>query len=540
MALDPRIIMGFNPAPIGPSLSQSLQDAQRQQAIEQGNQELAGQNALKQIFADPQSVDATGSPTPNALRRIMQADPRTGMQFQQNMLRTQQQQLQTQMLGTKLGQQKLDMTTDANAGALKVYDDAITNGIPEPQAREQAQQALTLGFDRIRQSGLFSDTESNGFQTSFDPARSRGYLASSLEWRTRQTQERAATRAEAGEAERERHDRAMEGKESPAAATERDVQIMAADAVAAKEKELGRPLTEAEKAQARQQARIDPKVQLQTAKDKARELPEDVAHNIAEQWVETGNMALLAGYSRSPTMKAQIETEILKVQKEHGLSPRDVARQSVQFAAYGQGVKAFEAGGKLEPIVRSQSVAVGHLALLDTAATALHNNNISLFNSIGNEWAKRTGRTAPTNFDGMKRIVAEELVKAVTGSAGALGDREALEKDLDKSNSPAQLHELMDRYKQMMAEQLSGLRQSYNRLDTGKDFDKQFLSPDAQREIARYGWGGQSGGGQSGGGGGAQAAPSKAVSKAEYDALPKGAQYRHPNDSPGAPLRIKQ
>lgn len=140
----------------------------------------------------------------------------------------------------------------------------------------------------------------------------------------------------------------------------------------------------------------------------------------------------------------------------------------------------------MEPVVRSQNVAVQHLGVLQDAADALGNKNLTAFNSLKNKIAEVTGQEAPTDFNGVKRIVGTELVKAITGSAGALGDREALDADLKAANSPAQLTGLINKYKQLMAGQLSGLRQSYDRLDTGESFDKRFLAPETQKQIAKY------------------------------------------------------
>lgn len=212
----------------------------------------------------------------------------------------------------------------------------------------------------------------------------------------------------------------------------------------------------------------------------------EVATNLAKQYVATGNVNVFGGFRRNTQMMNQIEKAVIEEQNRLGKTPEQIARSSADFAAYTQGIKAFEAGGKLEPVVRSQNVAVQHLAVLQDAADALHNHDVRLFNTIGNRIAQEVGAPAPTDFEGVKRIVGTELVKAITGSAGALGDREALDADLKTANSPEQLTSLINRYKQLMAGQLSGLRQSYDRLDTGQPFDQKFLAPETQREVAKY------------------------------------------------------
>lgn len=212
----------------------------------------------------------------------------------------------------------------------------------------------------------------------------------------------------------------------------------------------------------------------------------EVAHNLARQYVATANVNVFSGFRRNTQMMNQIEKAVIDEQTRQGKTPEQVARGSADFAAYTQGVKAFEAGGKLEPTVRSQNVAVQHLDVLQTAADALNNDYLQAFNAVKNRVGEWKGLPAPTDFNGVKRIVGDELAKAILGSAGALGDRDSMDRDLNAANSPVQLRSLINRYKQLMAGQLGGLRQSYDRLETGKSFDERFLAPETQREIARY------------------------------------------------------
>lgn len=212
----------------------------------------------------------------------------------------------------------------------------------------------------------------------------------------------------------------------------------------------------------------------------------DVARNLARQYVATGNVNVFSGFRRNTQMMNQIEKEVIEEQTRQGKTPEQVARSSAEFAAFTQGLKAFEAGGKDEPLVRSQNVAVQHLDVLGDAAKGLQNKNNQLINNYVNRWKAITGETGPTDFEGVKSIVGAELIKAVQGSAGALGDRDAIQRELNSANSPAQLSSMIDKYKRLMAGQLGGLRQTYDRLNTGISFDDRFLSPETKREIARY------------------------------------------------------
>lgn len=139
--------------------------------------------------------------------------------------------------------------------------------------------------------------------------------------------------------------------------------------------------------------------------------------------------------------------------------------------------------GKQGNSVRSFNVALSHLDTLDQLADALNNGNMQIVNKIGNTYAEQTGGAAPTNFSAAKKIVADEIVKAIVGSGGGVADREEASKTIDKANSPAQLKGVINTYKELMKGQLVGLRDQY-KATTGKDdFDTKYLS-EAGRKAA--------------------------------------------------------
>lgn len=176
--------------------------------------------------------------------------------------------------------------------------------------------------------------------------------------------------------------------------------------------------------------------------------------------------------------------------------------------------------GQQGKAVNSFNVGLAHLDQLGKLGDALENGNMQVFNKIGNTVTSWTGGAAPTNFDAVKHIVAAELVKAVTGSAGALGDREALDATLKNVNSPTQLRGVVDTYKGLMVGQLHGLQKQYE-VGTGRnDFHKK-LSSEAQ---ALSGIGGV-------------ASPAKPTASsiaqvgndADYNALPSGSMFTGPD-----------
>lgn len=177
--------------------------------------------------------------------------------------------------------------------------------------------------------------------------------------------------------------------------------------------------------------------------------------------------------------------------------------------------------------VRSFNVAIDHLDTLQEVGNALKNNNAQVFNKLSNYIATQTGSEAPTNFEGVKRIVADEVVKAVVGANGALGDREEAAKAINAASSPAQLNGLIKRYQQLMGGQLKGLAGQYYGGGGLKDFGETFLSDRSRKLLgdsvpknpAR----------SSTGEGSASSGPRKISNEADYNALPSGAVFIGPD-----------
>ncbi len=140
-----------------------------------------------------------------------------------------------------------------------------------------------------------------------------------------------------------------------------------------------------------------------------------------------------------------------------------------------QGIEKAFASGRAGDTVRSFGVVQNHIDTLRQTADALANGDVQAFNKVGNTIAQWTGQSAPTDFNAVKRIVAGELTKAVIGAAGALGDRNAVDKSLNDANSPAQLKGVLDRYQQLIRGQVDGFRQQYKAGGGAKDFDRDIM-----------------------------------------------------------------
>jgi hypothetical protein len=194
--------------------------------------------------------------------------------------------------------------------------------------------------------------------------------------------------------------------------------------------------------------------------------------------------------ARSPAAAAMQK----HIQEHPDESDEDRLNYAGQIAATITGKRAF-ATGQQGNTVRSLGVAVDHLDTFREAGEALKNNKMQIFNSIMQEYAKQTGDPAPTNFDGVKALVRSELIKAVQGSAGALGDREEVEKSVSRASSPEQLVGVIDQWQKLMAGQLRGLKQQFtsNKIGSEGEFDEK-VSPRARNVLGKLSGRGESGG----------------------------------------------
>jgi hypothetical protein len=215
---------------------------------------------------------------------------------------------------------------------------------------------------------------------------------------------------------------------------------------------------------------IDPRTGQPLYQGNQPTLSPDAINAAAERYLETGQLPpnLGRGTQGSATMSA-IQNHAAELANQRGIDMATLPGKWQQFKAQQVGIQRFTSG-KQGDTVKSFNVLVDHLDTLTEAASALKNGDMRLFNRFKQNWAANTGNTAPTNFDGVKALVGDEIVKAVVGSAGALADREEVKKDLDRASSPKQLSELVDRYRKLALGQLRGLRKQYEVATGQKNF----------------------------------------------------------------------
>jgi hypothetical protein len=186
--------------------------------------------------------------------------------------------------------------------------------------------------------------------------------------------------------------------------------------------------------------------------------------------ISEGRLAPLSGFALARPAAQKIMARVVELNPDF---------DPTQFQTRQKAEKDF-ATGKQGNSVRSFNVAISHLSTLDQLADALNNKDTQIINRVGNMVATQTGNAAPTNFEAAKKIVADEIVKAIVGSGGGVQDREDAAKTIQAASSPAQLKGVINTYKELMKGQLHGLRGQYESTTGKKDFDDKFLSPEAR------------------------------------------------------------
>lgn len=156
-------------------------------------------------------------------------------------------------------------------------------------------------------------------------------------------------------------------------------------------------------------------------------------------------------------------------------------------SSYGAKTKARNdfTTGKNGNTVRSLNVAVQHLDQLGQLSNALGNGNIQLANQLGQSIAQQTGSPAPTNFNAAKDLVGDEIVKAIVGAGGGVADRQKAQDTISRASSPQQLAGVIQTYKGLMAGQLGGLKQQYEKSTGLGDFED-YLAPETKAQLQSH------------------------------------------------------
>lgn len=376
--VDARIPLAAGPAQnVGPNLQTMLQNTA-------GMDTLYRQNALRSILGKEGTIDTNGMVTPDALRQIGGVDPQAAVELGKNNLVQQQRKMQMDVYRSDAFHKQSQYINDALAPIHFAYKKGVEEGkIPEPILRKQAQEAWTKAVEGFQTGGFLDPNVVKTIDTTYDPAAAeqraqqvQSYHANIKELQTQRHQ--AQQDARAGEETVQLPDGRvvysrpndpdpnkrltdkdgnpvspadMKGArklgtappaEIPGRAAEHDAMIRAEAEIKRKEAELGRPLTEDEKAAARQTARADPAVELtrrKAATSIADDTPEQRESRAAQAATGQPLTAIVSGYrGEAVALRERTRQDAIKrIQDELGVGPADagieLANRTIEYQA---------------------------------------------------------------------------------------------------------------------------------------------------------------------------------------------------------------
>jgi hypothetical protein len=143
--------------------------------------------------------------------------------------------------------------------------------------------------------------------------------------------------------------------------------------------------------------------------------------------------------------------------------------------------------GKDAQNINALNTAIGHVGDLQTAADALNNGNIRLFNAIGNKYNVYTGADQVTNYNNVLGKVSEELTKAYRGSGGNESDIQREIANLPASSSPDQFKGGLTTIATLLKSKIDALNDQYQRGMGTAANDKSFYTPTAVKTLKGLG-----------------------------------------------------
>jgi hypothetical protein len=468
MALDPEISLKVQqPNSLLSMYGDALGVVKQQQEVQAQRQQLQSQNTLRQILSDANNIDPeTGAPNANGIKAVMAVDPSAGMKVAESAATIENQRSEAKSRTSAENIKVLDaVDEDVISPALETYDDNLAKLGPDA-ARATAQETYATARQSLISSGVVPKTLQDQLPTEFDPVKHAAQSKTYRAWKEKQKADKLAQ-----DKEQDAKDKFERQEKDRLSQEDRQFKV-----------EMARIGEEEHRAdEGKWQVLHDPKTNT------------DYRYNTA-----TGQSTTLDMKPYSPQGASKIgggsarSAAALAAQKyvedNPNATPDDIASFAAKFKERGAAATAFGTG-KQGQQVASFNVSIAHLHTLGLLADALHNGDLVAANKLAKTVQQETGSAAPSNFEAAKGIVGDEIVKAVVGSGGALGDRQKAQDSINKASSPKQLAGVIKTYKDLMAGQVRGLKKEYENSTGLTDFDDK-LSDATKAEL------GVSGGGQ--------------------------------------------
>ena len=162
--------------------------------------------------------------------------------------------------------------------------------------------------------------------------------------------------------------------------------------------------------------------------------------------------------------------DVYKYASDHGITPEEQRAGQIGFKNEKDSEKAYGPSGVQGKALIALGTAGRHIETLNNLIEPLDNDPLHATNKLTQWFSQQTGNPVPATFDSAKRIVANEVMKTIVSTGGGVTEREDLQKDLDRANSPAQLKGVMNAWTELMKGKVVGLANEWKG-STGKPFD---------------------------------------------------------------------
>jgi hypothetical protein len=190
------ILLGFRPTPnIGPDFGQSIATSQQLLQFRQQQQAVEQQNALLDVFKNPDAVDkTTGFPTQDTMQKVTAINPQVGLQMRQNFLQQQDAQLKRQYYQSQMAADNADRISEALAPVYEHYQENVTKIGPE-QATAKAAEEYRIAIETLGNNG-FDPVLLKKAPQGWDPVRVGLLVEQSKSFRQHQADLRSEKRME--------------------------------------------------------------------------------------------------------------------------------------------------------------------------------------------------------------------------------------------------------------------------------------------------------------------------------------------------------
>ena len=236
---------------------------------------------------------------------------------------------------------------------------------------------------------------------------------------------------------------------------------------------------------------LDDKIKLLTtrapsaAASSANLYTDDAVTDLANRYI-LGDASALTGLGRSTGAMARIQNKVSELIRANGGTAEDISRVQQQFKTQQRVLNDFNAStpNSSGGTISAMNTVVGHINHLISAANALERGDNRTFNTVKTMFENEFNEPLPNDINLIAQLVANELEKASSGTAGGVGEREALKNAIASKGANAKLIASAGRTGVGLAnEKLKAKRQQWVAAKLPADQFDDFLTEDTKTAI---------------------------------------------------------